>query len=650
MCDDAITFPHTLYRSMVSQAPRPRDMAPDMPCPLKCIIKSLILLLCIDIGVVNMVQAQLFESAYSLGDTDNDVSSCVTFMSNGNIATAGMYRGNISANGFSISSSNFSWDAYVAVHDSAGVCVGMISIGTNNAENARHITSLANGNIVVAGIWNSFNGCVNCTWFITCIDPSTMTVIWNKTLGVTGGRINELKARQNRIVITADIYGPNFINLGDTAVTSLSAKSGLLWVLNETGETLWAHSFGNQMGDDISLLRSTFDSDGNIAVSGEFRYSASIADTVIFSSGGFLDDDSFIVQFNPQGNRNWLYQSEYDSNNDGWHLLSFSPELDKYFFGIKFYDSGFAPPDSVHYVKLSEDGQIVDEFNREYSQPWLVFIQPDLFYELKEIVPLGVEYIALFEERERDAISDFSSGWSGAELSYSKLFKLDSNMVVSCNLNIPIPASAYGIFDFDIDELSNRVAITGAYSQPLSMDTLSLSSPVGAQDAFTAVRTLLQGLELELPEDTVLLNAPMFALSGINVDIPGSYFGNGVISDSIFNPLIAGIGAHEITWAYSDGDCTYVVSDSIYVVSTTYIKPSYEETLVLAYPNPCDDQLRLEGTRLEDQEVLILDSSSRRTRIYMQGNVIDVGDVSPGLYTAFVVNENRTIPIRFVRQ
>jgi len=64
--------------------------------------------------------------------------------------------------------------------------------------------------------------------------------------------------------------------------------------------------------------------------------------------------------------------------------------------------------------------------------------------------------------------------------------------------------------------------------------------------------------------DTICLSASQFVLSG-GTPIGGTYSGRGIISDSIFDPSLAGIGNTTIKYVFSNGGCTDSATTNVYV-------------------------------------------------------------------------------------
>jgi hypothetical protein len=85
--------------------------------------------------------------------------------------------------------------------------------------------------------------------------------------------------------------------------------------------------------------------------------------------------------------------------------------------------------------------------------------------------------------------------------------------------------------------------------------------------------------------DTVSLNSAPFILTG-GLPNGGNYTGVGVVS-GVFNPSIAGIGMHVISYTYTDvNGCTNFKKDSIFVQMVTGINEIKNDIEIIVFPNP----------------------------------------------------------------
>ncbi|MEW6469766.1 MAG: M4 family metallopeptidase [Bacteroidota bacterium] len=87
------------------------------------------------------------------------------------------------------------------------------------------------------------------------------------------------------------------------------------------------------------------------------------------------------------------------------------------------------------------------------------------------------------------------------------------------------------------------------------------------------------------PVDTACINTPAFVLAGGSPS-GGTYSGPGV-SGGVFDPSVAGIGTHTITYTYTDvNGCTGTATQTIYVDACAGIDPFIVADGFSVYPNP----------------------------------------------------------------
>ncbi len=109
------------------------------------------------------------------------------------------------------------------------------------------------------------------------------------------------------------------------------------------------------------------------------------------------------------------------------------------------------------------------------------------------------------------------------------------------------------------------------------------------------------------PFATVTDTTPAFELTG-GTPVGGTYSGPGV-TGGFFDPAIAGIGVHIITYAYTDGNgCENFATQTIEVTPTLGVNDVENGINFVLYPNPNSGQLNLEINSLlvQDFEVRIV--------------------------------------------
>lgn len=136
------------------------------------------------------------------------------------------------------------------------------------------------------------------------------------------------------------------------------------------------------------------------------------------------------------------------------------------------------------------------------------------------------------------------------------------------------------------DTLSTGQTAPGVYTYYVTQTTGGCESPATVV-TLTIIELPAVGFE---PMEGVCINDASFTLTGGSPE-GGVYSGNGVVNDSIFDPAVAGVGTHDITYTYSDPNgCTNDSTQQINVYDLPVV--SFDPL-----PNMCadDDPLTLSG-------------------------------------------------------
>jgi PKD repeat protein len=108
---------------------------------------------------------------------------------------------------------------------------------------------------------------------------------------------------------------------------------------------------------------------------------------------------------------------------------------------------------------------------------------------------------------------------------------------------------------------------------------------------------------------TPCVNYTFVPLTG-GVPLGGIYSGNGV-SNGVFNPSIAGLGQHTITYSYTENGCAGHASFDLFVDACSSID-NLSNVEILIYPNPSDGKLIIEGNTFNQfNELYLIDISGR---------------------------------------
>jgi len=143
----------------------------------------------------------------------------------------------------------------------------------------------------------------------------------------------------------------------------------------------------------------------------------------------------------------------------------------------------------------------------------------------------------------------------------------------------------------------------------------------------------------------VCLAEAAFALSG-GTPAGGTYSGTGV-SGGMFDPGIAGLGTHFITYMFTDSiGCTSQSTQSILVDACASIQ-ELEANTILLYPNPTETTFTLD-TDATIQEVLILDMNGRMVFRFAAQTDYDISSLTDGVYLVRIKTNDQQIVKRLI--
>lgn len=158
------------------------------------------------------------------------------------------------------------------------------------------------------------------------------------------------------------------------------------------------------------------------------------------------------------------------------------------------------------------------------------------------------------------------------------------------------------------------------------------------------------------PFSNVALNIPAFTLTG-GSPAGGVYSGNGV-SGGIFNPEVAGIGTHTITYTYVQNSCENSATQTITVDEANGISTVLNGISVKIYPNPNNGKFVLKLNTEKNQTLSVNVVNSIGMTVYQSienvsdnhSSTIDMSDFSNGIYFIKIYGENINLTERIVIQ
>ncbi len=211
------------------------------------------------------------------------------------------------------------------------------------------------------------------------------------------------------------------------------------------------------------------------------------------------------------------------------------------------------------------------------------------------------------------------------------------------------------------DSISQSIAIcsydsiflAGAFQNTAGVYTDNLSSSFGCDSVVTTTLSINIAPSVVFDQVVVICDtSTAFIITG-GSPIGGVYSGTGV-STGIFSPSVAGIGAHNITYSYTDSlGCSDVQTSSIVVTACTGINDLSVETDFNIYPNPFSDVLTISSTSNSEIElsfVNILGEQVYSARINKGKTEIDLSEITAGIYFVQVATSEKTITKKIIKK
>jgi Zn-dependent metalloprotease len=183
-------------------------------------------------------------------------------------------------------------------------------------------------------------------------------------------------------------------------------------------------------------------------------------------------------------------------------------------------------------------------------------------------------------------------------------------------LNIPLTPGSYRIGGTQMNLYRNNSGASYPYTSPgvLSITGSSAGGNYyyylynwtvnldGCRSPRTPVTVVVGAPNIALntaPYDTTCSNASAFALTG-GFPAGGTYSGPGV-SGGVFDPVVAGLGLHQITYTYTDtSGCTGSINSPVLVEVCNGIGSATAAATMTMYPNPTEGDFTIEFANSSD--------------------------------------------------
>ena len=194
------------------------------------------------------------------------------------------------------------------------------------------------------------------------------------------------------------------------------------------------------------------------------------------------------------------------------------------------------------------------------------------------------------------------------------------------------------------------VAITASTADSYTVTVANEFNCTSTSDAVVVAVNPLPTVELTAFDATCNTADPI-TLSG-GSPVGGAFTGAGV-SGGIFDPSIAGVGSHLITYTYTDASGCETSASQTIIVDDCLNLIDEVEVLFTVYPNPASQELNIVGVKASAASVHMLDATGRIVLTFdNSGNaneiLLDVSALSNGVYTVSIFNGTKTQHTRLI--
>jgi len=221
-------------------------------------------------------------------------------------------------------------DLFIVKYDSSGNVLWVKSSGGTGMDSGFRISSDANGNIYVAGTFESdtiifgttvlTNANAGYTDIFLVKYDAAGNALWAKSAGGSGNDYgSSISIDINGNILLTGYFRSTAISFGPAPLTNTNTSYADLYIVkyDASGNVIWSTSAGGT-DNDYSQGMAT-DAGGNVLVTGRYSSdSISFGTTTLFNSSG-NHTDLFIVKYSASGNVLWAKSAggtDHDNSND----------------------------------------------------------------------------------------------------------------------------------------------------------------------------------------------------------------------------------------------------------------------------------------------------------------------------------------------
>jgi hypothetical protein len=214
-------------------------------------------------------------------------------------------------------------------------------------------------------------------------------------------------------------------------------------------------------------------------------------------------------------------------------------------------------------------------------------------------------------------------------------------------LNAGFPGSTY-LWSTAATTQTIAVSTTGTYTVTVT----DINGCTGT-DAIHVTINPLPAVTYNETQNFACINwAPIILTPGIP---SGGTYSGAAVAGNTFVPATAGVGAHVITYTYTDvNNCENTDTSTITVSLCTGITQSGARDAMVIFPNPASNYLRIQNAEYGIEKIEIMNALGQvfNSAFYMRNSElsVDVSSLNPGIYLLKVKSKEGDRVGRFVKQ